>query len=380
MAGNQKIVVNIPPKAIARMPGKRLMALLIIRGELNFIFDMKGFALNKGIIFLLDENVSQENFVENLQDACNAVKVKTPKGKCEKTVWNYQLAVCKYSKYQKWEELASFLDIKKFVPAVVVKGIVPDELREMAYIIEVSPEMATTMGRPEFRKEIDAMINFIRENPDVVVRELELFRTSEVFLESDNNSQFFKNLLAAMCVYLSFYRSTHTDKETDRVKAKVECEIRNCVQRAEELEEEYDAVDTIRAVINRYFSENRDFGIFSMEEIDEEALEAVKIGKAVLCDDEYYWVCETLFKKASGVLMTVMSHIQIKKILRDEGILVCNKTGNTNFTVKKVLVNKNGKPVRERFIKLKKECFVSQDGLYLEERMRDEKYTDRENR
>ena len=218
------------------------------------------------------------------------------------------------------------------------------------------------------------MIKFIRENPDVVVRELELFRTSEVFLESDNNSQLLKNLLAAMRIYLSFYRSTHTDKETDTVKAEVECEIRNCVQRAEELEEEYDAVDTIRAVINRYFNENNDFEIFSVEEIDEETLKAVRIGKAVLHDAEYYWVCEPLFKRAGGVLMTVLSHIQIKKILRDEGILVCNQTGNTNFTVKKVLVSKNGQSFRERFIKLRKEFFISRDGLYLEERMGDEVY------
>lgn len=82
----------------------------------------------------------------------------------------------------------------------------------------------------------------------------------------------------------------------------------------------------------------------------------------------------TIVQKDGGVLTTVLSHIQIKKILRDEGILVCNQTGNTNFTVKKVLVNKNGQSFRERFIKLKKEFFVSRDGLYLEERKGDEVY------
>lgn len=297
MAGNQRFDVNISQENTVRMPAGRLIQLLMIVGELNYVFNAKQFGLDKGIVLLLDENISQGRFVANFQDTCGAVRINAPKRNCEKEVWNYQLAVCEYSKYQKWEELASFLDIRKFVPAVVVKGIVPDELRDMAYVIEISPEMAKTMGTPKFRKEIDAMIKFVRENPDVVVRELELFRTSEAFLRSENNSQFFKNLLAAKRVYLSCYRSTHTDKETDRVKAEVECEIRNCVQRAEELEEEYDAVDTIRAVINRYFNENNDFEIFSVEEINEEALKAVQIGKAVLHDTEYYWVCEPLFKR-----------------------------------------------------------------------------------
>lgn len=372
MAKNQRYDIDIPPKAAVRMQERRIMELLTISGELNFMFNCKRFCLDKGIILLLEENISSGNFIANFQDACGAVRVNAPKRSCEKTVRNYQLAICEYSKYQKCEELASFLDIKKFVPVVVVQGIVPEELREMAYIIEVSPEMAKFMETPEFRAEVGIMIKFIRENPDVVVRELELLRTSEVFLKDDSNSPLFKNLLAAMCVYLSFYRSTHTDKKTATVKAEMEREIQECARRAEELTEEYDCTDAVKTAINLYFERNRNLEIYDCSEVNEWVLKAVKAGEAVLFDNDFYYMGEALFKSACSSLLTALSLVQIKKNLRDEGFLVCNRTESTNFTVKKVFGDKKGQSFRERVIKLKKEFLVSRDGLYLEERMRDE--------
>lgn len=57
-------------------------------------------------------------------------------------------------------------------------------------------------------------------------------------------------------------------------------------------------------------------------------------------------------------------------MLLDEDILVCNLTGNTNFTVKKVYTNVNGDTGRGRFVKIRKEFLMSEDGLYLEDRKR----------
>lgn len=374
MAGNQRFDVNISQENTVRMSDGRLIQLLGIAGELNYVFNAKQFGLDKGIALLLHENISIGNFVANFQDECGAVRVNVPKRSCEKAVRNYQLAVCEYSKYQKWEELASFLDIKKFVPVVVVKGIVPDELRDMAYIIEISPEMDKSMKRPKFRAEVDTMIKFIRENPDVVVRELELLHTTEMFLKNDNNSLLLKNLLAAMCVYVAFYRTTHTDMETVAVKAEIEREIQECARRAEELTEEYDCTDAVKTAINLYFERNRNLEIYEVSEVNEQVLKAVKVGKAVLFDNDFYYISEGLFKSACSSLLTVLSFIQIKKNLRDEGFLVCNRIENTNFTVKKVFGDKKGQSFRERVIKLQKEFLVSRDGLYLEERRGDEVY------
>jgi len=367
MAENQKITVIIPEKTVVNTLDKILIKLLLICGELNYIFHAKRFGLDKGIVLVLDEEVSKARFLKNLQDICGAVMVSAPKKSCENMVWNYQLAVCEYNKYEKWENLKAFLDIKKFVPIIVTNGIVPDVLKDLAHIIEISAETCRYMETLEFRTEIDAMIKFVRANPDVVVRELDLLRTSEIFNKRNNDSPLFSNLLAALSVYSAFYRSSHTDKETAAVKAKAECEIQKSVQRAEELAEECDYADAIRKVINHYFSKKDDFRIFGVDEVDEIAIGQLRSGKAIVYDHEFYYIPEVLLKRACGSLMTTVSHIQIKRTLRDEGILMCNRTEHTNFTIKKVFVNRDGKSFRERVLKFDKEFFISREGLYLEE-------------
>lgn len=368
MAGNQKITVVISENRPRDTTDTKFMKLLPISAELNYVFQVKGLALDKGTVLLLGEDVSKARFLANLQDTCGAVKIDVPKKGCENMVRNYQMADCDYHKYVKWENLAAFLSIKKFVPAVIVNGIVPDELKDMAYIIEISAEMSKSMETPEYRTEMDAVIRFIRANPDVVVRELDLLRTSEAFEKRDSDSPLCINLLASLSVYSAFYRSTHTDRETAIVKAKAEREIRRCVQRAEELTEDCDSADAIKVVINQFFSKNDDFEVFGVDEVDKIALEHLRGGKAIVYDQEFYYIPEALFKRACGSLLTVVSHIQIKRALREEGILMCNRTENANFTTKKVLVTRDGQSFRERVLKFRKEFFVSREGLYLEER------------
>lgn len=368
MAGNQKITVNIPERIAVNISGKKLVKLIYMCGELNYVFCAKGYGLDKGIVLVLDEKTSKAGFLKNLQDICGAVMVSVPKRGCENTVRNYQLAVCEYNKYQKWENLNAFLDNKKFVPIIVTYGIVPDVLKDLAYIIEISAETSRSMETPEFREEIDAMIKFVRANPDVVVRELDLLRTSEIFKKRKNDSLLYTNLLAALSAYSAFYRSFHSDKETAAVKAEVECEIQKSVQRAEELAEECDSADAIRKVITYYFGKKDNFDIFGVDEVDEISLGKMRSGKAIIYDHEFYYIPEALFKRACGSLLTSVSHIQIKRTLRDEGFLMCNRTEDTNYTTKKVLVNRDGQSFRERVLKFKKEFFISREGLYLEER------------
>ncbi len=371
MEGNRKVVINTPQFAL-RMPDEKLVALLIICGELNYMFNKKRFGLGRGIVILLDEKVSSESFVTNLQDICGAVRISAPTRKCNQDVWNYQLAICEYRKYMSCDVLAEFLDNKKFVPVVVVSGIVPDKLQKVGHIIKISAEMSKSIRTSEFRMEVDDMIKFIRENPDVVARELELLRTSETYKKRGDGSLLFSNLLAASCVYLTFFRSTHTERETAVVKAEVEQEIRRCVHMAEEMEEDYESADAIRMVVNRYFDGKNDFEVFGMEEIDKFVLVHLRSGKAIVYDQEFYYLSELLLKKACGSLLIVVPFSQIKRTLQDEGILMCNRTENANFTIKKVFVTRDGQSFRERVLKLKRDFFISHEGLYLEERRKGE--------
>ena len=51
---------------------KILIILLLICGELNYIFRAKRFGLDKGIVLVLDEEISKARFLKNLQYICGS--------------------------------------------------------------------------------------------------------------------------------------------------------------------------------------------------------------------------------------------------------------------------------------------------------------------
>ena len=61
-----------------------------------------------------------------------------------------------------------------------------------------------------------------------------------------------------------------------------------------------------------------------------------------------------------------MPFLQIKKELEGEGTLICNQTEKHNFTVKKTILL-GDKVIRKRFIALRKNVFISEDGENIEE-------------
>ena len=73
-----------------------------------------------------------------------------------------------------------------------------------------------------------------------------------------------------------------------------------------------------------------------------------------------------MLKKICLQLTKVITFHQLKIELQNEGNLDCNELTKRNFTVKKS-IDLGSDIVRKRFLALKKEAFVSDDGQYLEE-------------
>ena len=345
---------------------EKLISLIVINSELNFVFHRKNLGMDRGILLLLNEALSMNEFVHSLLDIVGAVEVKKLKYEV-KDVWNYQLAIHKYRQSDKMEALQDYLDNTKFLPVVLVYGIVPEVLKGYGYIIKISETSVFNMKCSEFVEEINSMREFIRSNPEIIVRELDLVYTSEEDEQEQEHSPLFVSLLAALRVYCAFYRNVHSESDTMIVKAEMLDEIKRCVQLAKEMEEDDDSIDAIRSITLKYFEEDKDYKLTDVGKVDGNTMKAVKNGEVVLYDNEFYYISEPLFRKSCKPLLPVLSFIEIKKMLRDEGVLYCNEIENTNFTIKKVYVNVYGITCRERFLKVDKKFFSSRGGLYLEE-------------
>ncbi len=343
-----------------------IILLFLVKAELNFVLEKKGLGIDKGMIFLTENN-STAIFFQTLLKKAGAVEVKNltsiqPVGR------NYQLLFHQYNRYEKSENIQQFLCNRKFIPAIIVQGAIPENLQGLAFAIEINEEDVFAINQEELGKEIEETRNFIRLNPEVILHELDCLKSSEIFLNRRLDSLLFNNLGAAANSYLLYFRNSHTESETLEKQKRMYEEIEYCVGRTEILSEEYDIIDTIRAATNRYFDNNEGYIIVDIEKVGGEAVKAVKESKVVLYDKKFYYISEPLFRKACSVLLDIVSFIKIKKILRDEKVITCNQTENDSFTIKKVFINVYGVPCRERFLKFEKEFFVNEEGLNLEER------------
>lgn len=80
-------------------------------------------------------------------------------------------------------------------------------------------------------------------------------------------------------------------------------------------------------------------------------------------DDEYYYLTDAMFRKACEKVLEVVSVNELKAILREEGILYCDASGD--YSIKIIVKTQNGKQ-RPRVLKLRK-LYLTVDGECLED-------------
>lgn len=355
-----------------------VIKLMGICAELNLIFREKGVNMSKGMALVLEEGAG-EDLLENLARAIDAVELtKLKSGK--NMVRNYQMALHLYTRSDKADEIHGFMHSRNFLPVVIVVGVMPESLREISFGIRADKKIITGIREQEFAKEQKEIKKFVRTNPDLVVRELDMLWTSVDFSRRKEYSSLYTSLLAASKIYRLFYRSFHSESDTVAHFEKVRKEVERCVDEADELAEDCDAMDAIRVAVCRYFGLSRRWHIGDIRNISGDLYKAVKSENAVLYDEEFYYISESLLRRACGTILNVLSFLKVKNILRKEGVIVCNDNAARNFTVKKVINCAHGDISRERFIKMRREFLMSNEGLYLEEMRGSENIVYRESR
>ena len=73
--------------------------------------------------------------------------------------------------------------------------------------------------------------------------------------------------------------------------------------------------------------------------------------KVIWFDDEYYYLTDAMLRKVCGKVLELVSVNELKAILREEGILYCDASGD--YSIKIVVKTQNGEK-RPRVLKLRK--------------------------
>lgn len=325
-----------------------------------------GISADMGVVVVADDERKAQMFAKSFASSTGA-KVLTGCRWGATSVENYVPAIRCYSSKDEESAVMDYLNQMDFLPILIVGGILPGYLKRWGYLFRLEARDVEFVKGEYFQRIYIGFREFVVSNIDYIMKELRYFKVTENFQHSDVNPDFetlFRTLLSVGYVWKLFLREKKTGKNSDYFWESYIQNYRQRVERMELFDGAYELSLSLSAVVFDYIGQYPDIVISSIDEVDGEVERAVGNGRAILYDDDFYFVQEPLFLKMCGPLLDCVSTLELKKALKDEGIL---ESLDGEYTVKKMYVNSYGARRRVRFIKLNRNALISEDAFTIEE-------------
>lgn len=280
---------------------------------------------------------------------------------------NYKFAIYEPHRNDKLDILNNFLTAPRFLTALLVSGVIPDNLPN-SYIIVIPSGSISDKDTQILNAEICYFKNFIRDRPEILEEELKKFNTEDDFFNRPINSPLYVQMLLAAKMYKICYRSKYSESETALRYNNILTSLERIFDFSENFLENTDLSDIVINLFLRYIENHNEIFYSPPDKVEARIYKHVSEGNVIFFDDSFYFVAEKLLKKICDPLLESFSWIYIKENLRQAEILYCNRCQPINYTRKKLLITEYGIETRNRFLWLRKEVFVSWDRLSPEER------------
>lgn len=316
--------------------------------------------IDEGIIILMDSDTQARAWALECEYRLDA-KVIPKLGKSDAR--NYQAGIHILKNCDTVDAVEDFLSERKFLPILVVGGILPFFLREGHCIVR----LRNMKDISRFSDEYKCFCEFCIKNIGFIVKLIEDYIDKEktvVLYEYPERTNTFLTFEAIGSVWNNFFYKVQHKKCSEKFSKKYQQDIYKLIKSQEDYEDCYDVEDEIRSLVWK-FLEQSTVQTCTVESVNGEMYRAVRDNRAILYDDEYYYFPERLMKKMIQPLMETMSIGELKKLLKDQDIIICNGTG---YTIKKRFTTVYGYCDRMRAIKIRKETLMSAEGLLLEDR------------
>ena len=267
-----------------------------------------------------------------------------------------------FQRYEREPDVFEFLDDDMAMNTLIVSTYLPDYLieRYSGEWLVFGEEHVISDGKHQIYDQMSELALYIHENSALVYRELRLF--SE---EANNYAQCYAGgklwlmLKAAVLVWCTFFRETHTEEETLYERQR----LNELVDYFTELPERFSSFDeigeTVGTLLMNYVNEQSDIIVGDADNVDSKLAEALQNKRGILEKGDFYYVPEEVLRSACKPIENVISFLKVKRSLYDEGHLVCNNVCGGNYTTKLLVTNVYGYTCRPRFIKLTKDLVES---------------------
>ena len=327
-------------------------------GFCRFVFRKYGYDIERGVILVVEDTWQAGEIADAFCEASDAVLIKRKRNEVVRPL-NFQIGLHLYGKLDGEDWITDFLMQKDFLPVVIVAGMVPEPLYERGYIFRLDLTGADIF---EFGGMYRKMATSIMDNLETILYELKNIETSRIAKKYSQieQSNAIRMIIATGLIWKIVIRIKNDEETTDAWMAEY-CYF--LIKQLRHMDDFTGRYTVLEAVIRCIFTtvEANKMQILHINE-------TTKTERAILADEEFYYFPEALLKEICTPLTDTISFLQLKSEMYADGILVCNDGHKKNYTVKVTCFDSvNKKYIRKRFLKLKKECLLTDSGMSLED-------------
>lgn len=344
-----------PSKRVGYVKG--IMRFLSGAGLMRFLLQREALEIEQGVILVAEDEEIIRKF-QRVYERWEDVRVLHS---LKENNFNFEVAVYRYKKTDKQEQVSQFLQREKGLPVLLVQGVVPEFLRDDSYIFPL--KSSDIHGGDE--KAYTEFKDYLIQQNTIVQKAIGLWK-----FKRDEKTEMgsLQNLYAFMLAVENVWRlyqemqGEFSGVFDSRYREGLGT-IRQRLSEMERFREDYEISEAVKNVISRYIERHPVRFIEGRECAYE-----LKNKDSVMFDDEFYYIQESLLKKMCNRLLETVSFLQLKREMCAEGMIVVHNAKNGNYTINRVCVDRmTGTTMRVRFIKIPKQFLMSEEGLYLEE-------------
>ena len=326
----------------------QIFVLSFIRVILNDI----GGQVDEGIILIADDMLMAKHFIKAyVAKVGNGTVIDRKMPKME----NFELGFKIVNTGMKEEQAEEFLGKEDFLPVLVTGGVLPSYLRTQHFFLRIREADMKVLDNVNFQAKIQGLKTFIIENINAFIEDTQI--------EVSKNKPYVRTLLYVENLLFQYYRRNYElkEEEANEVVEEFGKFTEKLIKTSEDII--HASGDVREEISDRFFQFVATNQELVMLDVNNEINPMISKDKVIWFDAEYYYLTDAMLRRVCEKVLEVVSVNELKAILKEEGILCCDASGD--YSIKITVKTQNGKG-RPRVLKLRK-LYLTVDGECLED-------------
>lgn len=328
-----------------------------------------GFFLEEGVVIVLDDELQAKQFVSYFVALSCGVgrSVNEWKQRNRQSINNYCCCFFIISRRTKEEDIADFLSEDSFVPIVVCGGILPEYMKDFHYFFRLGKEDWGSLKSGDFTRKVQEWKAFIVNHSNFVARTISNMKRSIVIEQAKSYEEYEKIFSFIVCVgrvYATYLNEHSSEQKAMEFWENYLKETKTRIQMFPEFKTMNQTSEIFAERVWSYMASDKEIVLIDTEKVDGSAYERIQESKAILFDNQFYYMSNKLFEEVCNPLLVTISIPELKHRMSEQEILSCN---SSDYTVKKQIVTIYGAKERVRVLRINKEALMSDDNLLLED-------------